>query len=248
MIDLLRVLDKLVHRRSLVTPWPKQLPVLTSKQLMIREDFMKHWLEVLPTKYGFIERINHWYAIPQCTINYCKTLEVGGGIGAHLAYEDLTSQEYTVLELREELAHLIRLKYPNVRVIVGDVQERIAAPEEYFDRIIAVHVLEHLPNLQMGLSEIRRVMKPSGIFSVVIPCEGGVAYELIREVALGRLFEERYACSYDWLVRSEHLNDAWELLGELKQYFNVSKKSYWPLRIPSIHLNLVIGLTCVPKS
>ena len=245
MRQVVQLLKQQQQSRVSPTRWPKQLPVLTPEQQAIREDFMRYWLEVLPSRYGLIERFNHQYALAGCPTGGCRTLEVGAGSGAHLAYENLTLQEYTALELREELAHQISLKYPQVHVLVGDVQERIEAPDRWFDRVIVIHVLEHLPNLPAALEEIKRVMKPDGYFSAVIPCEGGAAYEMARNISARRLFEKRYGCPYDWFVKSEHVNDVWELLDELGRHFRITDKSYWPLRVPAVHLNLVIGLTCV---
>jgi SAM-dependent methyltransferase len=227
------------------TRWPKSLPALTPEQQRIREDFMRYWLDVLPQRYGLIERINHRYALGRRPAAQCATLEIGGGTGAHVAYEDLTRQDYTVLELREELAGECLRRYPQVRVVIGDVQRRIDAPDQTFDRVLAIHVLEHLPNLPAALEEIKRVMKPDGYFSAVIPCEGGMAYEMARTISARRLFEKRYGCSYDWFVKSEHVNTVWELLEELPRYFRVVQQSYWPLRIPSVQMNVVMGLTCV---
>ena len=115
------------------------------------------------------------------------------------------------------------------------------------DRVLAIHVLEHLPNLPAALEEIKRVMKPDGHFSAVIPCEGGMAYEMARTISARRLFEKRYGCSYDWFVKSEHVNTVWELLEELPRHFRVIQRSYWPLRIPSVQMNVVMGLTCVRR-
>jgi len=224
--------------------WPKRLPVLTPEQAMIREDFVRVWLEVLPKRYGAIERFNHRYVILKNRPRPCRTLEIGAGIGAHLAYEDLKSQDYTALELREELARKISDEDKGIHIIIGDVQEHIDVPDRFFDRIIAIHVLEHLPNLPAALEEIRRVIKPDGYISIVIPCEGGKAYELARNISARKLFEKRYRCSYDWVIKSEHVNSAWELLEELEKHFHIKNKTYWPLKLPSINLNLVIGMTC----
>lgn len=50
----------------------------------------------------------------------------------------------------------------------GDVTEMEFADDE-FDIIIANHVLEHIPNLQKALSELRRVLKPTGQAIFMLP-------------------------------------------------------------------------------
>ena len=42
--------------------------------------------------------------------------------------------------------------------------EKMPFSDETFDVVIASHVLEHVPNMQLALKEIRRVMKEGGIF------------------------------------------------------------------------------------
>jgi SAM-dependent methyltransferase len=227
--------------------WPKQVPTLTPEQQAIREDFMRYWHEVLPRRYSFLERFNHGYPAarradwPHQPI---ATLEIGAGYGEHIAYEDLSFQHYTALELRDTMAERITARFPSVSVIVGDVQARIPAAEASFDRVVAVHVLEHLPNLPAALAEVRRVMKPNGRFSIVLPCEGGALYELARTISSRRLFEKRYRTSYDWFIRSEHVNTFDEIVVELRQAFHVTDMHYWPFRLPHVHANVVVGVTC----
>lgn len=38
--------------------------------------------------------------------------------------------------------------------------------------VLMIDVLEHLPSLAVGLAEVRRVLKPGGVFHLVFPCEG----------------------------------------------------------------------------
>lgn len=228
--------------------WPKHIPSLTADQIAIRDDFMKYWLTVLPKKYGIIERFNHGYAAKKGSFKGCRTLEIGAGLGEHLAYENLDDQEYTVNELRTELAEEIQKKYPRVATLVGDCQISIAAPDEYFDRILAVHVLEHLPDLPSALKEIYRVMKTdNGTFIVVIPCEGGLAYELARRISAKRIFETRYHQSYDWLIKIEHINIPQEIIPELEKSFFIRERSFFPVILPSISLNLCIGMVLTKK-
>ncbi len=230
--------------------WPKQPAQLSSGQEAIREDFMRYWHEVLPRRYSAIERFNHGYPTlrrSELASATLQTLEVGSGLGEHIEYEDLRLQHYTALELREGLARRIEERFPQVEVLVGDVQKRLAAADGQFDRVIAVHVLEHLPDLPSALMEIRRVLKPKGTFTAVIPCEGGLAYEIGRNLTSRRLFEKRYKCSYDWFIRAEHVNTCQEILRELGAMFNVREQVFWPFRVPIIHANAVVGVRCSPR-
>jgi SAM-dependent methyltransferase len=220
--------------------WPKALPVLSDEQRRIREDFMLYWHEVLPKSFGMIERFNHGFPARHALAG--RTLEIGAGLGAHIAFEDLSRQDYVALELRPEMARSITERFPGVRVVVGDCQQHIDAPDASFDRVVAIHVLEHLPDLPRALSEIDRVLKPGGQFCAVVPCEGGLAYEVARRVSARRLFERRYGMSYDWFIKSEHVNQCAEILEQLDRRFVRRTARYFPLRVPVMTINLVIGL------
>jgi hypothetical protein len=39
--------------------WPKEFPPLSLEQQVINDDWMRHWHEVSPTRYGAIEHFNH---------------------------------------------------------------------------------------------------------------------------------------------------------------------------------------------
>jgi len=216
--------------------------MLTPEQATIRNDFYRVWLETLPRRYHLIEHFNHRYPRRTAGVGQ-RTLEIGGGMGAHLAYEDLAAQrEYVVLEIAPTLAERMAQR-PPVRVVVGDCQERLSFSDNYFDRVLAIHVLEHLIALPNALAEIHRVLRPGGRMAVVIPCEGGWAYRLARRVSARRMFERRYGQSYDWFVAYEHVNRPAEIVAELTRLFTLEHARYWPLGVPIVGPNLVIGLT-----
>lgn len=228
--------------------WPKKYPLLTSQQKVIQEDFVKYWLTVLPNKYTFIEKFNHGFPQNRGFFKNCKTLEIGAGLGEHLKYENIDQQLYVAMELRDDLAQEIRSRYPNVNTIIGDCQEKIDAKDEFFDRIIAIHVLEHLPNLPAALKEIRRVLKSNhGKFIVVIPCEGGFIYNFARDISARRIFERRYHQNYDWFIQIEHINSASEIIEEIKRLFIIEEMSYFPFKFPIIPLNLCIGMVLTKR-
>jgi ubiquinone/menaquinone biosynthesis C-methylase UbiE len=131
--------------------------------------------------------------------------------------------------------------------MVGDCQRPLPFPDAFFDRVLAIHVLEHLPNLPAALREIHRVIRPAGQLCIVIPCEGGIAYSLSRNISARRLFERRFKQSYDWLIRSEHINLPVEILQELSVLFEVCHRRFFPLLVPIVTLNLCIGLTLWPR-
>jgi ubiquinone/menaquinone biosynthesis C-methylase UbiE len=232
--------------------WPKLLPPLSEEQQRISDDFMQHWHKVLPQRYKFIDHFNHRYPVRHAPKEFSRTLEIGAGLGEHLEYERLSSEQakqYVALELRPNMAQTVQERFPNIQVAVGDCQERLPFPDDYFDRVIAVHVLEHLPMLPAAVTEMFRVCeKQKGVLLVVIPCEGGLAYSLARRISAQRFFEKRYQQSYRWFIEREHLNRPAEIMTELQQHFTIVHRGFFPLPIPAIFCNLCIGLTLRPKS
>jgi len=230
--------------------WPKKKPILTLEQKKIKEDFFNFWLTTyLPNNLGFMEKFNQIFPIEYSFFEKCKTLEIGAGVGGHLKYEDLDKQLYVAMELRNDLAQKIQEQYPKIKTIVGDCQNNINANDGYFDRILAIHVLEHLPNLPAAIKEIQRVLNPDhGKFIAIIPCEGGLALKCGRCLTTKKVFEKRYNQKYDWFIESEHINMPEEIISELKKQFKVEKMEYYPLKIPVVTINLCIGFVLTKKN
>ena len=224
--------------------WPRVRPELTTDQQAVLEDWYSEFLgNILPGKFGWMDRANHSYAL-RSALPGQRTLEIGPGNGSHIDLEDLSQQEeYVALELRESLSVQIAEKHRNLRVVVGDCQTRLDFPDESFDRVLAIHVLEHLENLPAALTEVARVMRKSAKFSIVIPCEGGSIYSLGRRLTAQRAFEKRYQMPYEWVIKYEHINTAREVIRELTKNFKVVNQQFYPTRIPSINLNVLVGMT-----
>lgn len=232
----------MTQNQQVFSRWPKERPALTSEQQRILEDWYPYWLGLLGTKFSMTSRFNNEYPLRSYRAG-SRTLEIGAGTGEHLGCENLEDQEYYALELRPNLADQIQKDFQHVHMIIGDCERRLDLPDASLDRVIAIHVLEHLGNLPVALDEVRRVLKPQGSFSVVIPCEGGASYSLGRRLSSKRIFEKRYKRDYDWLISYEHINRADEIIAELNKRFKTRHRKFWPLRVPSVHVNLVLGLT-----
>jgi SAM-dependent methyltransferase len=224
--------------------WPKDLPPLCSAQRQLADDFVKYWHEVLPRSYSLVEDFNHRYPLrhlPKAA--RWRTLELGAGIGGHLEFEPLERQEYHCIELREAMADEIRRRFAGVMTVTGDCQKKIPYEDNFFDRVVVIHVLEHLPNLPAAISEVHRVTKPGGLFSVVLPCDPGLAYGMARKMSAERLFRKRYGLPYGWFIRREHINSPGEIIHVLREHFMLFDMMYFPTRIPLVSLNLCIGVT-----
>ncbi len=142
----------------------------------------------------------------------------------------------------------MRRRYPDIKAICADCQEHIDYPDGSMDRLIAIHVLEHLPNLPRAVEELHRLCnKSKGRLLAVIPCEGSAAYTLARRISAQRIFEKRYGQSYDWFIQREHINLPHEIFEEIERCFVIDSKTYFPFAIPSVDLNLVVGLSAHPR-
>jgi SAM-dependent methyltransferase len=215
---------------------------------------MRQWHEELASRnrYTLIEKFNHEFPVKCSRFGFKTTLEIGAGLGEHIHYEKLTPEQeenYYANELRENMAAAIRKTFPRVKTAVCDCQERFDFADGFFDRFIAVHVMEHLPNLPAAIREAYRLLdKQRGQLLIVIPCEGGPAYSLARKISAERVYKKYYGGSYEWFYTREHINQPHEILVELRPYFIVKRRSFFPLSfLPFVFNNLVLGLSLIPR-
>lgn len=225
---------------------------MTPEQHRISDDFMKLWHERLPTRYGLLERFNHSFPVKHSRPGFRRTIEIGAGLGEHIRYERLTPEQeesYYAVELRENMASEIRRRFPKVKAIVGDCQARLDFEDGFFDRYIAVHVLEHLPDLPSCIRDAHRLLnKAKGQMLIVIPCEGGQAYSFARKISSERVYNRHFNGGYGWFISREHLNRPREIMAELDPYFTVEEKVLFPIPfLPFVFNNLCIGLALKPR-
>ncbi|RME15483.1 MAG: class I SAM-dependent methyltransferase [Bdellovibrio sp.] len=226
--------------------WPKKSPPLSEAQERAREGWMKYWHEVLPNRFGVIEQFNHGFPAQMHLKNSrnqkVRTLEVGAGLGEHVSWENLKNQEYYLFEYRKDWCDFLRQKYPHLNVVHGDIQKKTPFEDHFFDRIIAIHVLEHLPDLPRALDEVARILRPEGVLDIVLPCEGGWAYELARKLSSERMFKKKFKMEYRPIIKSEHVNTLPEILFALREKgWQVERSKYFPLKIPLWSFNLCLG-------
>lgn len=236
--------------------WPKLLPALTPEQQHRSDEFMKLWHVELAgqPRYGLIEKFNHRFPVKHSRPGFKTTLEIGAGLGEHLHYEKLTPEQeahYYCNEYRENMAAEIRRRFPKVQTTVGDCQRPLDFPDGYFDRYIAVHVLEHLPDLPNAIREAYRLLnRKSGQLLAVIPTEGSLAYTMARKISAERVWNKRFApAPYAEFYQREHINLPHEIIEELERHFIIETRSFFPLPfLPFVANNLCIGLALKPRT
>ena len=94
-----------------------------------------------------------------------RLLELGCGNGKLWQENkiDLRNREIFLSDISEGMVEEVRNKLgSDFNCIVADA-EKIPFKDAYFDSIIANHVLFYLNDLNQGLKEIRRVLKPNGV-------------------------------------------------------------------------------------
>ena len=227
--------------------WPKRPVPLTPEQERVREQFVALWHRRLPARYGRLERFNHGSVSGLPVRPGSRTLEVGAGLGAHSRFEDLSRQEYYCVEYREAFCQALRARFPPGRVVCASIEERQPWHDGFFDRVVAVHVLEHLRNLPAALDEIRRLLRATGHFDVVVPCEGRLAYALARKVSAERLFRSHFHMDYTPIIRNEHVSSFDEVVAEVRSRFAITWRRFFPLPIPVATANLCMAFRATPR-
>jgi len=117
-----------------------------------------------------------------------RVLEVGGGPGelsARIAME--LGCEVVMLDVAPRMAELARGRGVDARV--GDVQE-LPFPDGSFDCAVAAWMLFHVPDLDRGLSELARVLRPGG--RLVAVTNGEEHLRELREIAGGAAWERTF--------------------------------------------------------
>lgn len=189
---------------------------------------------------GFFLKKSHLWceARYDSKVHFSQVLEVGAGTGVHVDFVRHAYDRYVMTDLNAPMLDQAVKSMHGGRV-VSEQQDatRLSYGDESFDRVIAAHVLEHLPNPHIVLREWMRVLRPSGTLSLVLPCDPGVAWRAGRAVGSRKKFE-RAGIPYDYWMAREHINSINSLVAFIKFYFSDFDERWLPLRVPSMDLNL----------
>ncbi|MEP6819666.1 MAG: class I SAM-dependent methyltransferase [bacterium] len=110
-----------------------------------------------------------------------KLLEIGFGTGSFLKLAHEKGWNVYGVDLSEAQVERARkeLKLPNLTF--GTLEET-AYPDNLFDVVAGFNFLEHVPDARKILKEIRRILRPSGVFAVMCPNIAGIYHNLMPEI------------------------------------------------------------------
>lgn len=100
------------------------------------------------------------------SVNRLKVLDVGCGTGAVMQFLIKKNFETHGIDPSEEALKYCAFKGLSVK---KSSAEEIDFPENSFDIVFALDVLEHLENPELAVEEIRRVLKKNGVFIMTVP-------------------------------------------------------------------------------
>ncbi|MFA4826910.1 MAG: methyltransferase domain-containing protein [Candidatus Shapirobacteria bacterium] len=99
-----------------------------------------------------------------------KILEIGCGRGFYVNNLAKFYSEAKIwgIDLNENYLKIADKKNNNLKLLKADAT-KLPFENNFFDRIIASEILEHIPNDQKALEEMYRVLKPGGTAVITVP-------------------------------------------------------------------------------
>lgn len=175
--------------------------------------------------------------------HFPTVVEVGAGSGQHLSAVRHRFERYHITDRSDQFLQQIDLPdHLRDKVILNkEDATALSFADASVDRLVACHVLEHLPEPHQVLREWVRVLRPGGVLSIVLPCDPGLLWRLGRHLG-PRKNAEAAGIPYDYWMSREHINSITNLSALLNYYFDQPKANWWPTRLPSVDLNLIYAV------
>jgi SAM-dependent methyltransferase len=117
-----------------------------------------------------------------------RVVDVGcgdGAVGAELARH---GARVTGVDPSATALERARREHPELVLVQTGPDGRLPLDDSTFQAAVCLHVLEHVADTQLLLSEVRRVLAPGGLFALAVPYHGRLKSAAI---ALGS-FERHY--------------------------------------------------------
>lgn len=104
-------------------------------------------------------------------------LDVGCGKGRFVNFFSNRAKEIVGIEPAKKLLEEGKKKYPKLKLLPGSATE-IPFPDNTFDVVLCVEVLEHVPEIDEALKEMKRVLKKAGELIIIDKNLSGLSQDL----------------------------------------------------------------------
>ena len=191
---------------------------------------------------GILFRWQHKILSPKIYENCEKVLEIGPGFEPNLKFTKLNFKEYYCLELNQNIGHesYYKKNFPNIKFNTYDGKS-LKFEDNFFDRIIISHTLEHILDFENFLTEMIRVLKKGSVISIASPCDNGFLWRLGRYILKKTYhkYKKTSEVDYNYLMAKEHVNTIFQIISVLKKNFHIVDETYLPFRFKIIDFNLI---------
>ena len=178
--------------------------------------------------------------------SYYHILEVGPGFAPHTPFILHKYQKITYVEPNSKCNELLNGTTPlkndeqpiEIEIRNSAFPDSLLSSNTY-DRVIACHTIEHIPQPSLVIRDMYRVLKPGGVLSITLPCDPGIIWRCAKTMGPGHQFR-KLGINYDYFSYKEHVNSIFSLQTFIKHLFKDHKMSvvWWPSRLPFADLNL----------
>lgn len=148
---------------------------------------------------------------------YPRLLEFGTGSGIFLPELSLHCEILFACDIHphmEKIQHLLQYYKIDNYSIKSQSIEKTDYPDNYFDVIVGVSVLEFVSDLQSAIKEIRRILKDDGFFVTICPMQNKIL-DLVVSMYARKSAREEFGDARKYVTR------------ELVKNFKVENKGYF---------------------
>jgi phosphatidylethanolamine/phosphatidyl-N-methylethanolamine N-methyltransferase len=201
---------------------------------------------------GLATRLSHKFLerdFPH-TAFFPTVLELGAAHGEHLRHvrhgfdrwilSDLVDQGIDMAALRGSM-----LAGVGSRTVEFEVQDatRMQLEDASVDRVVHTCLLHHVKDTAKVFAEVRRVLRPGGVYSAYIPCDPGLTYRAVQRVTAGRAIRRElrrghYSITPAQLRALEHPNHFAAIWAHFQTAFQDDEVRAWHFPVPAALWNI----------
>jgi len=190
---------------------------------------------IIPASYRLVEK-------PFDALNHPSlVLEIGADLDEHLSFVKHTFDKYILSDHDSKTLDVannkINGKFESKVAFEIQTGNNLTYLKNTFDRLVAVHILEHIYQPHLVVKKWLRVLTTGGVQSFLIPTDPGLAWRLGWHLG-PRKMAIKQGIAYGYVMVREHVNLCTNLIAILRHYFPDRKEGWWPFPMASTDLNL----------